>query len=385
MKSTEEIQKEFDNLPDSYEMMKAEALQNDSLVEMAARHPLYEIEPFFSELNNEFYDENHSFLIETEEDYNPEKDELYTLWIDMELRKTFYRIHHLGGNVTYETTFEYHKDYYKSAMVFVDGNGIKPIKLAYLYFKEEVPDMYIECSTYGLFSKKYNSEEYRLNGYKMQVPATNYEYDVQFEYNYDGVLERITGKAGKDSSSKVIFQRPGIGQNMTDTLTVIEDQLVEEVTDQIQKKVRIDEKVYCILLEYTMQGPFPPTIAIGLESEIDAPWDETKIHEYYNAPDMQYFSEEDTLPVDLYSEELEKAYIFFNQNYDIMNLTDEEFDLWEDQVKQLYLRVCKRIMHMDFSMSFQKSDRFLVMAKDFEACNEEYYYNEMMKYKKEKG
>lgn len=385
MKSTEEIQKEFDDLPNSHEKMKAKALQRDSLVEMAAKHPLYEIEPFFSELNNEFYDENHSFLIESKDDYDPERDELYTLWVDMDLRKTLYRVHHLGGNVSYETTFEYHEDYYKSATVFINSEGKKPIKLAYLYFKEEMPDLYIECSTYGLFSKQYHSEEYRLSGYTMNVPGTDYEYEVQFEYNYEGALERITGKVPDDDSSRVIFQRPGEQQNIEDTLTALEDQLVEEITDQIQKKVRIDEKVYCILLEYTMQGPFPPTVAIGLESEIEGPWDEAKIYNYYNAPDMHYFSEGDTLPVDLYLEELEKAYIFIDQNYDIMNLTDEEFRQWEEQVKQLYLRVCKRIMHMDFSMSFQKTNGFLVIARDFEACNEEDCYHTMMTYRKEKA
>lgn len=385
MKSIDEIQEEFDNLPDSYEMMKAIALERDNLVEMAAKHPLYEIEPFFLQLNNEFYDHDHSFLIETEDDYNPEKDELYTHWIDMELRRTFYRVHHLGSSTSYETTFEYHVDYYKSATVFINNNGIKPIKLAYLYFNEDVPDTYIECSTYGMISKKYQSEDYQLNGYKMSMPGTDYEYDVQFEYNYDGALERITGKSIDDASSKIIFQRPDKSQNMADTLATIEDQLVEEITDQIQKKVRIDRKIYCILLEYTMQGPFPPVVALGLESEVEGVWDETKIHEYYNAPEMHYFSETGMLPIDLYSEELEKAYIFFNQNYDIMNLTDQEFDRWEEQIKQLYLRVCKRIIHMDFSMSFIKANNFLVIAKDFEASNEEECYREMMKYKKEKG
>ena len=385
MKSTEEIQEEFDNLPESYDMMKAIALERDSLVEMAAKHPLYEIEPFFLQLNNEFYDDDYSFLIETEDDYNPEKDELYTLWVDMELRKTFYRVHHLGASTSYETTFEYHEDYYKSVTVFINSNGIKPIKLAYLYFNEDVPDVYIECSTYGMIEKKYQSEDYQLNGYKMSTPGTDYEYDVQFEYDYDGALERITGKSIDDANSKIIFQRPDKSQNMEDTLTIIEDHLVEEITDQIQKKVKLDRRIYCILLEYTMQGPFPPTVAMGLESEVEGVWDEAKIHEYYNAPEMHYFSETGMLPIDLYSEELEKAYIFFNQNYDIMNLTDQEFNHWEEQVKQLYLRVCKRIIHMDFSMSFIKTDNFLVIAKDFEASNEEDYYQEMMKYKKEKG
>ncbi|MBL6449950.1 hypothetical protein JMN32_26795 [Fulvivirga sp. 29W222] len=384
MITTEELQEEFNNLANSHEAMKTAALQNDGLVEMAAKHPLYEIEPFFSELNNEFNNGQHSFLLESD-DFDPEKDDLYTLWINMDQRRAFYRVLHLGGGVSYETVFEYHEGYYKSATVFINKDEKKPIKLAYLYFKEEMPDLYMECSSYGAFTKKYHSQEYRLDGYKLTAHGNDYEYDVQFEYNYDGALERITGKGKDNDSSRIIFQRPDERQNMTDTLATIEEQLVEEITDQIQKKIKIDGKVYCILLEYTMQGPFPPTVAIGLESEIDGTWDESNIGEYYNAPDMHYFSEADTLPIDLYSEELEKSYIFFDQNYDIMDLNVEEFDQWETQVKEIYLRVCKRIIHMDFSMSFKKTDNFLVIARDFEACNEEYYYQEMMEYKREKG
>jgi hypothetical protein len=383
MKSFEEIKKEFATLTESFESLTAPLMVDEKLVELAAKHALYEIEPFFSEHNNEFMDENSpSVLINSEEDFNPEKDDYYIFKVNLETRKAHYRKLYLGSGISYDTVFEYHDEYYKSATIYINPELKKSIKLCYLFFKDGMPDHHIECSEYGVLSKKYYSEDQRLLGYTMENIGTGYIFDVKFEYNYEGALQSIIESYRGDGKPRTIFKRPGKNENIDDTLQLIEDQLVEEIADQIQSKVQIDEKVYCVLLEYTLQHPFPPTIGIGVESEMK---ENMELYELYNAPDMQYFSEGDNLDIDLYPSALEDAYLFIDRVYDNMKLSDEEYEKMSQRVKEVYLKICKRLMHMNFDKSFAKTHNFLVLARDFEACNEGEYFIEMNDYKKEKG
>lgn len=381
MKSFEEVKKEFENLTENFENIVASLMVDEKLTELAAKHPLYEIEPFFTEHNNEFIDENSpSVLINSEQDFNPEKDDYYIFKINLETRKAHYRKLYLGSGISYDTVFEYHDDYHKSTTIYINPDLKKAIKLCYLFFNEGMPDHYIECSEYGVLSKKYQSEEHRLLGYTMENIGTGYIFDVKFEYNFDGALETIIESYRGDGKPRIIFKRPDKSFTIEKALQIIEDQLVEEITEQIQTNVKIDEKVYCILLEYTLQHPFPPTIGIGVESEMK---ENMEIYELYNAPDMQYFSESDTIDIDLYTFNLEEAYLFVDRAYDNMKLSDEEYENMSHQVREVYLRICKRLIHMNFDKSFTKTENFLVLARDFEACNEEEYFEEMNGYKKE--
>ena len=62
---------------------------------------------------------------------------------------------------------------------------------------------------------------------------------------------------------------------------------------------------------------------------------------------------------------------------------EEASNVWKQQVFDTYLRVCQRLMHFDFSKSFTQTENFLVMARDFEQCNEEDFYKKMKEFKKE--
>ena len=138
-----------------------------------------------------------------------------------------------------------------------------------------------------------------------------------------------------------------------------------------------------------MQGPFPPTIAFGITPEIDGNFDDKELYELYNAPDMQYFSENDEpnpINIDFYPIHIQPNYLIttsYGENIPWQN--EEIYGLWEKQVFDTYLRVCKRLMHFDFSKSFTKTENFLVMARDFEQCNENDFYKELSFYKEEKN
>src|SRR5690606_37605241 len=111
----EEIQKEFDELTTTFEAEKAATIEDKTLHTMLAKHPLYEIEPYFMEHNNEFMDENSpSYLIGSEDDYDPENDQLYELKVNLEDRKVYFRTEIFGGGVSYDTVFSYSNECYRS-------------------------------------------------------------------------------------------------------------------------------------------------------------------------------------------------------------------------------------------------------------------------------
>lgn len=378
----EEIQKEFDELTTTFEAEKAATIEDETLHTMLAKHPLYEIEPYFMEHNNEFMDENSpSYLIGSEDDYDPKNDQLYELKVNLEDRKVYFRTEIFGGGVSYDTVFSYSNECYRSATIYINPEMKKAIKLAYLFFKDGLPFQYVEIGKYGALSKKYTSEDGRLSGYLQEYDGHDIRYEALFSYNHDGALASIIGREPGTAKETLLFKRPEKNENIEDTLETIENLLVEAIADQIQEKVKIPEQVYCILLEYNMQGAFPPTVGIGVLSDIDGDINDRELYEIYNAPDMQYFSEDGNLDIDLYTPELEEAYLFYNRTYNIDKVPEQHYAAWEEQIKAIYLRVCKRLTHFDFSASFSKTENFLVVAKDFEECNEEFYHQEMLAYK----
>ncbi|MCX2681961.1 hypothetical protein OOZ15_18565 [Galbibacter sp. EGI 63066] len=382
MKTIEPLEQEFKRLPENFEKMKDAVLSKEGLVKMMAKHALYEIEPFYFEHWNEYMEEGEVLVVFSEDDFNPKTDDLYTHWVDVGDRKIHFRRWHIGKTTYYDTVFEYHDDYVKSATVFFSSEEIKPIKLAYMEYKNGMPYHYIEAVEGGTVHKEYRVEDQELAGYFMYSGSKDVDYkeDVKFEYDPNGSgLNRIVLIDPKNDTERLISQRPKKGQNMEDVLAQLEENLVEEITQQIQEKVRIEEeKVYCVLLQHCVQGPFPPAVAIGLESEYD---EECLL----GAADLRYFSEDGTLPLDLYTPEIEEAEVFVRQKRDMMKLSEEEYEAWEEELKAFYLRVCKRIFHMNFSKSFTKTDHFIVYANDIDAWNAEEYIAEMRAYTAEKG
>lgn len=102
---------------------------------------------------------------------------------------------------------------------------------------------------------------------------------------------------------------------------------------------------------------------------------------------MRYFSENDEpnpIVIDFYPVEIQSNYLVTNVHGEKIPWQDEEAcDVWARQVMETYMKVCKRLMYFDFSKSFIKTDYFLVMARDFEQCNEAVFYTALSAYKKE--
>jgi hypothetical protein len=376
-----QIQKEFNNLTDTFSLLEEIITSNEKLVTMLSTHNLYEIEPYFSEIINKTIQKDAKLLIESEDDYNPDSDDLYHFKIDLETRRTYFKKLDLGVNISYDTIYEYTDDYYKSTTVYRNTEQQKAIKICYLNFKDGMPFEYIECSEYGITQKTYTCENNLIKSYQYEWPNQNHQYFGEFSYDLEYNISQIIEKTS-DGQERIIYNAINNEENIATVLARLENFLVENIGDQILEKVKIGEPVYCILFEYSMQNPFPPTLAIGLVSEIEENLKEEELIVHYNAPDMHYFSEDETIDVDFYPLEIQSDYLKTSEISNRIGWNDEDaFDEWNQQVFNLYLKVCKRLMHYDFSKSFQKSDNFLVIARDFEACNEEEFSAALIEYK----
>jgi hypothetical protein len=378
------IKDEFDAITNQFVEKEIDILSDENLITIQSKYNLHEIQPYHTELYNQVLPPDTKLTIESEEDFNPETDDLYEYKINLENRKAYLKREHYGGGVFYSTLYEYTDEYHKSCQVYQNQESIKAISLHYLYFKEGMPYQFVECSEYGMSLKTYTCEGEYITSYKLEWP--NYDHYCIGELTYDaaGNLEKITETA-TDGRVRVLFDTTVSTKDMEEVLAELEDFLVENIADQILEKVKITEPVYCILFEYTMQGPFPPTIAFGITSEIEGKFEDKELYELYNAPDMQYFSENDDpnpIDIDFYPADIQSSYLFTTSYGEKIPFQDEEAcELWEKQVFDTYLRVCKRLMHFDFSESFTKAENFLVMARDFEKCNEEDFYKEVQGYK----
>jgi len=383
-----QIQGEFSLISATYADREEAILSDDKLVTFHSKYNLYEIEPYYAQITNQVLRPDMKLIIESEDDYDPEVDDLYDYLVNLENRRTYLRKQHYGDGIFYGTVYEYHESYYKSFTIYQNDEELKTTNLCYLYFKDGMPYQYIECTEYGTSLKTYTCEDGIIKSYKLEWSNMEEFCIGELSYDIDGALTKIV-ETVSDGRSRIIFDA-GVETTDIDTvLSELEDFLVENIADQIIEKVRIPEPVYCVLFEYTMQGPFPPTIAFGLASEISGKFEDNELYELYNAPDMEYFSENDepnSVQIDFYPMEIQTHYLAvdsYNENmpWDNVEMSEE----WESKVKQTYTNVCKRLMHYDFSMAFQKTEYFLVMARDFEQCNEEEFYEVLSKYKKAKG
>ncbi|PIB34364.1 hypothetical protein BFP72_02465 [Reichenbachiella sp. 5M10] len=375
----QQVQDEFEHFDSNAFLWKAKGLMADKrLLQRTARHAIFEIEPFAFELGNQYVGDISNLLIDDITDYNPTEDKLYFHWLDPNSRKIIFRRYQLSSDTSYDTIFEYHQDYFKSTTHYCGTAGTKLISIDYLVFSQGQPDYYLEGLEYGVTQKKYHLEAGVLTGfteYRDNADAEPFAYTFHYLPG-SSVLERITYTRKSEDRIRLAYERLGPDFSMEQTLEAIEEHFVEDITRQIQEKVRISEdKVYCLLLEYGMQHAFPPAVAIGLERERDT--------EYLTgAPDMKYFTEEDTLDIDLYSEILETLYLRVDQQRRFMEVPEDEWIEWSGTVEQLYLRVCKRLYHMDFSRAFEKTDDFIVYNCEIDTWTAEAMHEEMMAYKK---
>lgn len=374
------IKGEFDTMTEKFAEKESILLSDEELITIQSKYNLHEIQPYFAQLANNVIPADAKLTIESEEDFNPETDDLFEYKINTRNRRAYRKKQLYGEEICYNTIYEYHEDYHKSFSVYQYKETLKATNLSYLYLKNGLPHQFIECTEYGISLKTYTCEGEFIKSYKLEWPDYAHYCIGELNYDTEGKLIKITETAS-DGRVRLLFDDSRLPEDIESTLEQIENFLVENIADQILEKVKIEEPVYCILFEYTMQGPFPPTIAFGIAPEIDGNFEDKELYELYNAPDMKYFSENDdpnAVNIDFYPLGIQSEYLAANSYGEKIWQDEKACEIWEKQVFDTYLRVCKRLMYFDFSESFIKTENFLVMARDFEQCNEEDFYKNIL-------
>ncbi|WP_348799744.1 hypothetical protein [Flavobacterium adhaerens] len=378
------IQEEFNAIAENFDQKAKTVLSNEELITIQSKYNLFEIQPYFSHLVNQVLTSDLKLTIDSDEDFNPEMDTLIEYKINLANRKAHFKREYLGGENFYSTIYEYTEAYHKSFSVYQSNGTAREINLSYLYFKNGLPHQFIECTPYGISLKTYICEGDFIKKYKLEWPNYNHHCIGELVFDTENNLQTITETAS-DGRVRLLFDARNAAKNVTNVLAEIEDFLVENITDQILDKIKIEESVYCLLFEYSMHEPFPPTLGFGVESDLEANVEDYELWELYSAADMRYFSENDApnpITIDFYPIEIQSNYLMVSSYGKKIPWQDEEANnKWKQQIFDTYLRVCKRLMHFDFSKSFTKSEKFLVMARDYEECNEEEFYKNILEYK----
>jgi hypothetical protein len=183
---------------------------------------------------------------------------------------------------------------------------------------------------------------------------------VELQYDALGELEKVWRGSGKNR--QLYFKRPPRNANLPSLERVIAAELPAEIRS-IVRRCKVKDPVYCLALAYDGEGngPLPPCLGIGLESERRR-WRqeraaEAKVHiwnpaefAHYEKPHTQLQNRRLLRMMELYQTLLESKSASFSRAVKLLN------------------QVAKQLATFDWSDSLNITDDFVVYCIDFELC-----------------
>ncbi len=366
-----EIARVYNNLKDDYESLKSDVENTPTRLACAASD-IFSLEPFYQELNH-IPDEKFTFYESAEELAGEE--EIYYCFIAEQL--ICCRIYY-GQQVYYDNFFIYEKNEKWRYQVYVNEGEVKPIKVERFRFADNKdPISYETYSEYG-----YTRNEYRFEDNVTKIDCFYYALNEQLiskrylsasyndEYSAVNTIIDVT-----DNINDVLYDSSVSQVDLTGLIDAVKEIIVKGIIDSLSKQTVIKEELLCILLEYTLQSPFPSTVALGKQSEMESNMEEYGSPlAFYNAPDMAYFSEESN-PEIKYSET--SSAVFEEINSRLKNELD--FEELKKTVFGIYLDICKTLKRKrSLKDLIPVGKDFHVCARDFEECNEWEYLQEVL-------
>lgn len=149
--------------------------------------------------------------------------------------------------------------------------------------------------------------------------------------------------------------------------------IIKTIAQAMRENPPTQNEVCWLLLEFTSEFPFPPTLGLAKSGEFD---NEVYTNDHpllcYNAADLELFSERDTIVIDFseHDELFETAY----------NLLEEiEYEDRELIILELYVAICKALTEdSDAWKKMKLSKDFHVTARDYVKCDEEYFLETLL-------
>ncbi|VAW72314.1 hypothetical protein MNBD_GAMMA10-372 [hydrothermal vent metagenome] len=359
-----ELLQAYDQLVAKHESRLQRLEDNEYLISYAA-HDFFSIEPFYHEMNS-IPTSQAKFYAHMEE--LPEDG--YTYICAIVNHKLAYVRNAFGPDTYYDSFFSYDNNETWRLEIYVNEQGKKPVKVERLIRDENGANVSFETySEHG-----YQKFDYKYTPTGLNISAAyfdskhNHHMDRQFQVLIDYTDNSVESILEiENTSHTLIYDKTLANAPIEDLLKHVQSSIVQTILTELEKSHEIESQIDYMLLEYTMQHPFPPTFALDSQpvlNEGDYPLG------MYNAPDMQYFSEED-LVVDFDNDSV--LYDSINSQLNALyDDSDEAYEQTANRVFNAYAEICRELNKRmpKFVKKIKLSDEFHVLARDFEQCNE---------------
>lgn len=357
----------FQTLPQHYPQLLDQALARKGHVAYAAAD-FFTLQPFIAELMQ--LSEQQTRLYQQPEEV-PGDDVYLLLLSDQGLE---YARWMLGDEVHYDFFFIADNDAEIRLQAYHNAGQVKAVEAERLVRNEQgLPSLYQQVNEFIRETRHYQYTT--LSGEQGEVdicnisiegfnPLHNHSYRQQQRVFFVPGSYTVDRIESLDDDGDVLFQRAMQQASLDELLDQAADVLTRELLQGLER-AGLPQTIYCVLFEYTLQGPFPPTLALIQPHEVDDN-EEYGPLSWLNAPDAEIFSEDDFDAVDFHRGH---SALFDRLN---ARLEEMEFDEQNDRVEQFYVSFCQALMNNPQLRQYLRCDeQFFVCARDFEACNEQ--------------
>ncbi len=347
-----ELATAFENSVKQYNQWLQEVEQKQPLKGFTAID-FFSFEPFFPELN-QLNAEDFQFYPDIE---SLPSDDIIEVGIDE--GKIIFSRQYYGPTTFYDSFFFYTETEKWRYQIYTNGIETKPIFVEKLELGEHnTPITFKRYDTYCYLEIDYNHHDdgcdFSLQRFdKTGEPIQKEQYEVRFEDQKVASIENI-------SQNRSLFNIHQKEELLEELLAKCKTKLVERMIRGVEK-ANIEQKDICALLvEYSLQGPFPASIGFAQESEKQEATEDYPPLAWLNAPDMELFFE-----CEFFYPDEEGLYDEINARLDKLEFKEQKqlvFDFYADYCRTLQQsEKLKALIHT--------TEDFFVSACDYEEGN----------------
>ncbi len=361
-----ELQKIFEDLPSRYKKYLSN-VEKEKAMYLYSAYDFFSLEPFHCERTNMPLDK---LKFETSLEALEEQDQYLCMLKD---RKLIFSRLFCGGETYYDSFYKTEENLSWRYEIYSNPNIKKAVHVEYL---EKLDSGAPKCfKKFGMYGGEQHDFVYVS---EVEIHITIHYFDSKCNASYSE-QRKVYLKADQSGVDKIVSVVEGVDVEVFDANLAQEsiDSLLEKCKQSIFEVIKEGiisnppkEKDICLsLMEYNMQFPFPPTFAMATVQE-----KESILEEYdggslswINAPDLRLFSEDGVFSIDFNKDDA----LYSRTNALIEDLPFEEV---EPKVIDVYVEISKALKNDEmFNESINQTKDYFVLARDYNACNEEMF------------
>ena len=365
--SIEELEHRLKKLPETFPDIKARLGLDEGDCKLTHKDPFH-LEPFYFELKNlpvslgDFVEFDHALSD------NKSTGQLFSYY--MRDNAVYCKTEQIGQNGTQFTLYE--KDglteYAYSAMTDdVSSNDFYAVSVSALEKNTDGKLVSFKRARYSHMNRVYLSErDYSYDAdvitcedksrYSDEKMASESTYLIELSGDH---VQRIRIVRGA-SQPEVLYDK-ALHDLTDDALSEkIVETLVREISTQMNEKVVFDEKVECVVLEFSAESYFPPNIGIATTDELGYSCGDDY---FLNTYSMYHNSSDGTVDVDLEECEGNDYFALFNSRFNMSKNADARSDYSHKMAVDIYSEVRQRLNRESFDKSFpDRVDTFSIRS-----------------------